>query len=231
MALASDLVQPNAAPVAVQPINPQAAAAPEDAQALKEALPSAQAAPGEAGEAPALSDDLLKIPAMMGLLAGQPAALSAPLETFQKKPEAKIIQQNLPALESAGMGRYRSLAGDTAVLFNRFYVSPEEIQSADQAGQLTQIAPPFDQVNAAISGKGAKDHPALQEGRKVPGGFKMGTPNPPQSASPVSAPPPSAEKDMRAQQARMKNMQPGSPTSGPKPGAGRLLNQILKPVL
>jgi hypothetical protein len=153
------------------------------------------------------------------------------LEEFTKRPEGQAIQQNLPALQQMGMGLYRSLGGDVGVVFNRFYISGEEITEADKAGKLTDVAPPFDSVNAAVGKMGAKEHPALKE-RQVPEGFKTApVPNPPQSASPVSAPKPASEQEVQAQRARMKNMAMGAPTSGPKPGAGRTLNAILKPVV
>ena len=168
---------------------------------------------------------------MQGLFAGSPPALSAPLAEFAKRPEGQLIQKNAPMLQKAGMGLYRSIGGDLGVMFNSFYVSGEEIKAADEAGKLTEIAPPFDAINQQIAGMGADAHPALQK-REQPQGFKTApAKNPPQSQSPVRMPPPSAEKDIKAQQARMKNMAPGSPTSGPKPGAGRMLNSILKPVL
>jgi hypothetical protein len=218
------LVEPKMAPAAapaVEPMNPQDA---------NMGAPAAQAAPGGAEAAPSIPDEVLQIPAFQGLFAGEPAAISAPLSTFAKRPEAKVIQNALPALMQAGIGTYRSLAEDTAVLFNQFYLSGEELRAADEAGRLQEIAPPFDAVNQQISGMGKDGHPSLKE-RKVPGAFKQASANPPQSASPVSMPPPSSEKDIKAQQARMKNMQPGAPTSGPVPGAGRLLSNILKPVI
>lgn len=224
--MATPLVEPlNAAPLApaVEPTNPQA-------QPASEASPPAQAAPGEAEGGSGLPPEVLQIPAFQGLLAGEPAAISASLEDFQKRPEAKVIQSAIPFLQKAGIGTYRSLGGDLAVLFNQFYISGQELKQADQAGKLLEVAPAFDQVNQSISGLGADAHPSLKE-RQVPGALKTAPANPPQSASPVSTPPPSAEKDIKAQQARMKNMQPGAPTSGPSPGAGRLLNNILKPVL
>lgn len=222
--MADMLVEPKtAAPAApaVEPTNPAAS---------QEAPPEAQAGAGEAGQAAGIPDEVLQIPAFQGLFAGSPAAVSASLQDMMKRPEAKVIQGAMPTLQKAGIGTYRSLGGDVVALFNQFYITGEELKQADQAGQLEQVAPPFDAVNQQIASMGADAHPSLQQ-REVPGAFKQAPANAPQMASPVSAPAPSTPKDIKAQQARMKNMQPGSPTSGPKPGAGRILNNILKPVL
>lgn len=213
MATPTDIVQPRAAETA--PVEPRAGA--EQALASK-----------TGGALPA---EILQMPAMQALFAGQPAALSASLADFSKRPEGKLIQSNKDVLMRAGMGLYRALDGDTGVLFNQMYLNGEELKSADQAGQLAQIAPPFDQVNSSVAQSGA-NNPVLNAG-KPPGQFKT-TPvkTPPQAASAVpTVPPASAGVQNQAQRARQKNMAPSSPTSGPKPGSGRLLASILKPVL
>lgn len=171
-----------------------------------------------------IPDEVLQIPAMQALFAGSPAALSASLAAFANRPEGKLIQSNKDVLMKAGMGLYRALDGDTGVIFNQMYVNGAELQQADKAGQLAQLAPPFDSVNQSVASSGA-DNPVLKSGQ-VPNGFKTASvPAAPQSNSAV--PPASAA----TQRARVANMAPKGPTSGPKPGAGRLLNSILKPVI
>jgi hypothetical protein len=173
----------------------------------------------------------LKIPAFAGLFAGQPPAFSANPKELGARPEGKLIEENVEGLKKMGIGLYRSLGGDVGVLFNQFYITGEELKAADEAGKLQEIAPPFDAVNQQVAGMGQDQHPAAKQ-REQPQGFKVApAPTPPQVGSPVTAPAPATPKDIKAQQARMKNMQPGSPTSGPQPGAGRLLNSILKPVI
>lgn len=204
----------------VEPLN----AAP--AATVEPTAPEVAPAPAQGG----LPDDLIRIPAVSALLAGDPPALSASLADFAKRPEAQMMATNKDALMAAGIGTYRSLSGDLGVLFNRMYVSPEEIQAADKAGKLGTIAPAFDAVNAQVS-KSGENHPVLKR-KEVPGGFKTApAPEPPQTASPVGMPAPSSEAQLNAQRARLKNQAPGGPTSGAKPGAGRLLNSILRPVL
>jgi len=179
-----------------------------------------------------LSDDVLKIPAMQALIAGQPPAISANLTTLDKMPEAKLIAANKDGLMSAGIGLYRSMDGANGVFFNQLFVSPDEIKAADQAGKLLEVAPPFETVNATV-GKSGEQNPVLSAAER-PAGFKSGpTPTavpPGAPAQPQGTPQPASAQKATAN-ARMKNMQIGAPTSGPQPGAGRLLNTILKPVL
>jgi hypothetical protein len=202
------------------------------------AAPAPSPDPAAAPEAPVegdsnndgIPDAILKIPAMQAVLAGKPAAVSAPIDEFSKRPEAKAIIDNKDALVKAGFGLYRSLSGDTGVVFNTLHMHEQELKAADAAGTLQQIAPPFDQVNDSVAKAGPNDHPVLQAG-EVPSGPKgMPMPQPPQANSAVAAPAPASVQN-KLSTARTKNLQPGSPTSGPQPGAGRLLNSILKPVV
>ncbi len=210
------------------------------------APPSPEVEPQEQPQAPQLSDKLLKLPAIQALFAGAPPALSAPVKEFTvgKRDEAKLIKENLPALQEAGMGFYQSINKHLGVIFNQLHVHLADLQAADKAGKLTQLAPDFDHINHAVSKSGTQN-PVLHV-RGVPGGFKSPTPQaPPQMAPgapgqaegpsmapPVSAGPPApASVQRKLNNARLTNLQPGAPTSGPSPGAGRLLNAILKPVV
>lgn len=218
---AAEMVQPNesAAAVAAPEVVPTTAPAPDAAPAPQEKMPGA----------------LLKIPAMHGLMTGSPGAVSDNIKDFSKRGDAKVLTDNKDWLTRAGFGFYRSLDGGTGVVFNLLYVHPEELKAADAAGKLKEVAPDFDSVNHAIS-KSGRAHPALSAG-PVPAGLKGApVPQPPQIAQvppppTTPIPPPSAAAQQSLQSARTTNLQPGSPTSGPVPGAGRLLNQVLKPVL
>jgi hypothetical protein len=134
----------------------------------------------------------------------------------------------------AGMGFYRSLGGDLGVLFNQLFVHGNELQAADKAGTLAKIAPPFDAVNTEISKSGA-NHPLLQEGFQTPTSARQ--PAMAESGAPIAptgAPTPlmpTAPTPSKLIGAKIRALNPGSPTSGPKPGAGRLMNAILKPVV
>lgn len=218
---ASDVTPIAAAPAAAPEVTP-AAAAPAPA-------PAAAAPPDTK-----MPEALLRIPAMQGLMTGSPGAVSDNIKDFAKRDDAGVLTKNKDWLSRAGFGFYRSLDGDTGVVFNALYVHPEELKAADAAGKLKEVAPDFDSVNHAI-GKSGRAHPALTAG-PVPKGLKGAPiPQPPQMAQvpPPTAniPPPSAAAQKSLMGARVTNMQPGSPTSGAVPGAGRLLNQVLKPVL
>lgn len=171
-----------------------------------------------------LPDELIQIPAMQAVVAGSPGAFSAVLSQFEKRPEAKIIASNRDNLMKAGFGLYRSLDGQTGVVFNQLFVSPDEVKAADQAGELAAIAPPFDQLNMEVGQAGAAN-PVLAESAR-PEGFKAGAAAPATGPAPMPA---SAQKSVATKRAN--NLQLGSPTSGPVPGEGRLLNTILKPVV
>jgi hypothetical protein len=209
----------------IQPLNPGAMPAEQMVTPTAEAAPAAPEAP--AGT-PGLPEDVLRIPAMQMLVAGQPAAVSANLAEFQKRPEAKVIAANKDGLMKAGIGTYRSLGGDLGVMFNRFYISGEELQAADKAGQLQQIAPPFDSVNTGAQRAGLNSPVFNHQG---PGGEFKGAPVPevPQAATTLPQAPASAQR--KALNAKIMNAQPGNALSAPAPGSGSLLRSILKPVI
>lgn len=202
----------------IEPKNPDAAAPVIEPNVPQEAAPAADQASG-------LSDDLLRLPAIQALMAGNPAAASGSLEEFAKRPEAKVITANKDALMNAGFFFYRSLDNALGVIGNGLYISPDQIKQADKDGTLAQVAPPFDQVSNAVSTAGDKN-PVLAHSGKVPEGFATA---PAPAGSPMPAGPTApASTQNQLQTARLKNAAPGSPTSGPSPGAGRLANSIMK---
>lgn len=207
----AELIEPIAgapAPVPIEPTEPQAAEAP-------------------AG--PELPDEVLQIPAFQALMSGAPPATSADIKTLDKSPEGKIIAKNAEPLQASGFGFYRALDGSTGVIFNGLYLAPEQLQEADRAGQLAQIAPPFDTLNQAVATSGPIN-PALSAGTPPAAPPTPPAPTPPQTSSgQLPAPPASTQTSLA--RSRTKNLQPGSPTSGPAPGRGRLLNNLLKPAI
>lgn len=209
-----DIVQPA---IPTTPVEP-AAGAPAS-------VPEETAAPAATGKD--LPDDVLKIPAIQGIMAGAPPAFSADFATFEKLPEAKVIASNKDALMNAGIAFYHARMGNTGVVFNQLKISPEQIKQADEAGQLGQIAPPFQQVNDMIKASGDQN-PVLAASAPQEGLASPTPPNVPQASSGAMPSPAPASVQTKLAGARSKNIQPGSPTSGPKPGSGRLLNAILK---
>ncbi len=177
---------------------------------------------------------------MQAIMAGAPPAVSANIATFSKDPAAKLIVENKDPLMQAGIGFYKSLSGDLGVIFNQMRIHPEDLQAADKQGKLSTIAPSWDSVNHAVSKSGI-NNPVLK-----PIGMPTGAAAPSLKAAPgiqqAVPPTPAPQPAPQVRQAtaslqkqilglRAKNTQPGSPTSGPAPGQGRLLNSILKPAV
>lgn len=216
-------------------VEPKASAAPVSPDA--ETDQSAETPEAPAAEGAQLDDEVLKIPAVQAVFAGSPPAVSATLAEFNKRPEAKLIIANKDALTAAGMGLYKSLSGELGVIFNQFHIHPEDLLQADKKGVLTKVAPPFDTVNDHVSKSGAA-HPILTM-QGIPGGPKSPSmPTPPQAADGIAqpsvapgAPIAPASVQNKVATARTNSLTNDKPTQGPRPGAGRLLNQILKPVV
>jgi len=176
-----------------------------------------------------LPPEILKMHPIQALISGTPPAVSMPVEAFKKTPEAEDIVRHADQLKAAGFGFYRSLSGDTGVIFNALHIHPADIQAADKAGKLTQLAPPWSHVAHIVSSSGV-NHPALS-GKGVPAAPASPSPMaPPQSATGMVKPEPAAAQT-KTQSARLLALQPGAPTSGPQPGGGRLINSILKQVV
>jgi len=192
--------------------------------------PEAETPPNTEGSN--LPDELIRLPVVQGLLAGDPPAVSQKIKGFGKTTEEKLITEHKQELLDSGIQFYKSLSGDIGVMYNAMQISGEDIKAADRAGKLLEIAPPADVVNAQIGKMGADEHPTLNF-KGVPGGLAAPTaPLPPQSATaPMPMPSGSPGGGRDRLMAQIKNLQPGAPTSGPKPGQGALLRSILKPVL
>lgn len=174
-----------------------------------------------------IPDAILEIPALQAVVAGQPAAVSASIEAFSKRPEGKAIAEHKDKLFKAGINLYRSLAGDVGVIFNQLYLAPEDLQAADKAGKLLEIAPPFDQVGEQVA-KSGENHPALLSQGPPRAAKTPDIQTPPQGAA---MPQPSTAAQRRMAEQRVKNLAPQSPTKEANPGQGKLLNSIMKPVI
>lgn len=212
-----------APPVVVEPTNPAA---------VTQAPPPAAPAEAETQQPAGLPDDLIGIPAIQALLAGSPAALSMKLKGSEDRDEVALVTKHQDALHQAGMMFYKSISGERGV-FNALRIHPQDIAAADKAGQLLKVAPDFDQVNHEMSKMGLK-HPALTATAPP---AALATPQsaaaPPQAASgqlPLVPPAPAAVARKLAAQ-RILNILPGAPSTGPSPGAGRIMNSVLKPVV
>jgi hypothetical protein len=171
----------------------------------------------------------MQIPAIQAVFVGSPPAMSMTLKGSEDREEVKLLTESKDTLIGLGFGFYRSLDGKTGVMFNGMRIHAEDLKAADKAGKLRTIAPDFDILNHEVAKAGPAGHPVLSA--KPMTGFATPTSAaPPQAASgslPLM-PPPSAAVQRKLAQQRVMNLQPGAPTSGPVPGAGRLLNQVLK---
>lgn len=173
-------------------------------------------APGAAKTNPAamlelLPSEVLDNPVIFALAKGKPGAISAPKKS--KDPVVQSVIKNAEPLVAAGFGIYESIDKKNDVLFNSALVDAGDLQEADQQGRLLEVAPLFSTVTqqgATPAGSGAMPAaPAL-----------------PPASAPESQPAPSVQTKLAT--ARTKNLQPSSPTGGPAPGAGQILNSILK---
>lgn len=164
-----------------------------------------------------LPDELLKeVPALQLLLHGAPPATVAPKDA--EYPELKVVAKHLKDLGKAGFGVYQTQDKANVVFFNGLYVSPDDVKAADEAGTLDKIAVPYDELRGAL---GAQDASAsASEPAAAP------SMPPADAGAPAS---PAAESKLAT--ARIKNTALGTPTSGPAPGQGRILNNIVKPVI
>ena len=164
----------------------------------------------EKTEAGGLPDELLAQPFIAALMNGKPAAVYVPNDFTS--PEVELVIQNADALGEAGFRIYPSKNKPVTVLFNAVELSPEEVVKADENDTLDQIAVPFQELQEVFAG-------AKAEGSEA-------TPAAAPTQAVQSAPP-----DKKVTAARVKNLAPGTPTSGPMPGQGRLLNRIVTPVI
>jgi hypothetical protein len=161
-----------------------------------------------------------------------PMAVSDQIHSFEKKEVGELVKKHSDVLQQAGIGFYTSLSGKIGVMFNALHLHPQDLMAADKAGKLTQLAPDLDKVSHELS-KAGKNHPILSS-QGAPGAPALPTPvaAPQAGQMPQAAPVPAqTAMNRKLMQARIAALSPGSPTSGPAPGQGRLLSSILKPVV
>lgn len=213
------------------PIGAQGPATPPEASAQpgQPAAPETDAAAGQdyAGEPgkgvdpsaalETLPADIVDIPVIYNIAKGSPPAVSAPDKSDD--PAVQAITKHAQDLVAAGFGLYQSIDGKSWVLFNTQAISAADLHDADAAGKLLEVAPAFSSVKTAAPGQGAPGQPP---------GAPAAAPQAPAQV-PESQPAPSVQRKLAT--SRQANLAPGGPTSGPAPGAGRLLNNILKPAV
>lgn len=181
---------------------------------------AAPAAPGEGSGESGIPEAVLQIPEFSGLLEGKPAAVY--VENGFKSPETEVIMQHSKELADAGFGFYPGKDGKTNVVFNTQFISPAEIQKADAAGKLRDVATPFEELKASFDAVTGGSQPAPDAGAAPDASAA------PAASSPALPAPAPAGVNKKLATARVNNVVPGAPTSGPTPGQGRILNSLLK---
>lgn len=149
-------------------------------------------------------------------------------------PKASKIAESSEALLDAGMDFYKALDSST-VFFNPRSISEAQIQEADRNGQLVNLVPDYETLSGE---KPAKPTPAIAKRLREQMGVAGEAPTsiiPAPAGGANTLPPasggPSAAEEAELAGKRVANVSPGSPTSGPRPGAGRILNSLLKPAV
>ena len=198
-------------------------------QAINAPVEAPPVAPTPAAPAPeaggaALPEELIQMPVMQALISGQPGAVSDDMETGKNTPFGQAIAQHGQSMQDAGFAFYRSNDGSLGVVFNQLHINPQDILDADNNGTLLQIAPPVSQVEGALLAD-PQSNPALGGGQ-VPPAAALASGG---GQTPQGGIPPAQNKTLEA--ARRRNIQPEGPTDQPRPGAGKILNSILKPVI
>jgi len=197
------------------------ALSPADIQPMGGAAPAAPVVPEEAAPAPSgmssnpaamlemLPAEMLDNDLIFAVAKGQPGAVSAPKKSSD--PVVKAVIKHAEPLVAAGFGIYESIDKKNDVLFNTQTVDVGDLQEADQQGRLLELAPLF----STVKGNAA---PAA--------GGEASAPPAPMGATPESQPASSVQNKLAGQ--RIRNLTPQGPTGGAAPGAGQILNSILK---
>ena len=178
------------------------------------------AAPEGGGEIP---EPVAQSPVIVAVLTGQvPGVYVRPLYY----PKAiQLAEGHANDIRNLGLEFYRAQDGAT-VLFNPAQIAPEEVEAADQQGELPELFPDYEQLTGetpTAPPKGAKGFEDMAPGNalsKVRGTPRtMSQPAVPKSSQALQA-------DLSA--ARVKNVLPSGPVSGSNPVAGRVARAAAK---
>lgn len=207
----------------VESAQPQTAAdATTGAAALKEAFPS-------------IPENVLKLPLFGWIATGKPPAVRFQPGAFY--PELKPILSALPKLVKSGFDVYNSVQGDN-VLFNPLVMPRAELSAIDKSGKLAQLIPDYGTLTGKLptemTDKDAQEvHQIGQDAHAglVQEGFGAPPPAASNAQPPPQAPAPPPVKQAALSKVRVAALQPGAPTTGAYPGAGRAINTLAKPVI
>lgn len=171
---------------------------------------NSEEAPKEA-DSSGIPEEVLALPIMAGLLNGAPPAVYTPVGS--KSEEISIVLKHGKELNAAGFGFFRDEKNKLDVFYNSKFLDPKLIEAAAKKNKIPEVASDLATVTAQLNGAAGEA-----------GGV---TPTPSAGGMPSGAVLP----DTPVNTARLGNLQPGAPTSGPMPGSGRILNSIVKPVI
>lgn len=207
---------------------------------LSEAQPTAvaePAAPAQAGGTNPfnLPPEVANIPAVQMIAVGSPPAVRvAPGEYY---PEIDPLVDNLDKVIESGLDVYRTQK-DSLVMFNPLFISGDELAHLDQTGQLESVVPDYGSVSGSMPKELTDEEVAKYVDRSdaLQGklqGLRDTAPEPVQqpvgTPTPVPAPSPSQLNAVAQEQNQALQAFGGPPTSGARPGGGRLLNALMKP--
>jgi hypothetical protein len=167
-------------------------------------------------------------------LGSPPAIRVSPGEYY---PEIDPLVDNLDQVIESGLDVYRTQK-DSLVMFNPLFISGDELAHLDQAGRLESVVPDYGTVSGSVPKELTDEElvkyvdrsdalagrlQGLRNTEPEPVAQPIGTP------TPVPAPSPGQINAAIQDQNQAIQAFGGPPTSGPRPGGGRLLNALLKP--
>ena len=171
-------------------------------------------------------DTIAKNPALVAVLTGQiPGVLAKGTDVY---PSAQNLSDSPEDIDSVGLRLFVSQGDGSRVIYNPAAVSEDEIQAADAAGKLADMFPDYGVLTGEQPVQGDPTVP-LDDQLAATGAPSPALDPAGPAATTLSAmmpPPPPATITKPLNRERVANLQPGPPTTGPKPGAGRLANML-----
>jgi len=190
---------------------------PEDVQPVS--APAAEPQTPGTGTESEIPQDVLRIPAIYGLLQGKPSAIYAPKN--QPDPDISTVLKHGKELINAGLRFYEAKSQPVNVLYNTLFLSDEDLAAADDGGELDKVAEPFADVRASFDSLRTKK--TGETGSAAPAGQPATAPAP---VAMGGTPPPASVQNKLAT-ARIGALTPENSTTG----RGRILTAIQKPVV
>lgn len=213
--------------------SPVTAAAPTETASP---APSATAGEPEIVNPFNLPPELARIPAVQLVSVGAPPAVRVgPGEYY---PELDPLVDRIDEVITGGLDIYKAL-DESLVMFNPLFMTAEELIYLDQQGKLATVVPDYGEVTGSQPQEISDEQVASFVDRGDAAAAKMREisgpgeePTPVQATgtpTPVPGPTPAEQGAVLNSQAKGIKAFGGEPTSGPRPGGGRLLNALLQP--